>query len=370
MSAVPRNLLALTLVLAAALAVLGVTGWQSDVRAGLAATHAPAGTPAETIEAGRKIYNFRCYYCHGYAGDARTLASTYLNPKPRDFTASSVDNLSRAHMIDAIRDGRAGTAMAGFSGILSPREIEQVANFVRDEFMVRKAANTRYHTAENGWPDHQRYRDAYAYATGDLAVDTPWEQLDARQAAGKRLYLASCVSCHDRGRAGKDSVTWELRAVSYPPNQDSCLTCHGAGGELKPSARHIAHAPHPVLKSSTHPEKHVPSASPYAIHDVPPNVSGLSPQERQGENIFKKNCAFCHAADGTGKNWIGAFLEPHPRDLTDARAMAGMTREKLVATIRDGVAGTSMPAWKSVFEDRDIHAVVAYISRVFHTVSR
>jgi cytochrome c oxidase cbb3-type subunit 3 len=50
--------------------------------------------------------------------------------------------------------------------------------------------------------------------------------------------------------------------------------------------------------------------------------------------------------------------------------MAGMTREKLVSTIRDGVAGTSMPAWKSVFEDRDIHAVAAYISRVFHSVSR
>jgi cytochrome c oxidase cbb3-type subunit 3 len=273
-------------------------------------------------------------------------------------------------MIETIRNGRAGTAMAAFGGILSPREIEQVADFVREEFMVRKAANTRYHTAENGWPDHQRYRDAYAYATGELAVDMPWEQLDAHQAAGKRLYLASCVSCHDRGRAGKDSVTWELRAVSYPPNQDSCLTCHGADGQLKPSVQHIAHPPHRVLKSSTHPEKHAPSASPYAMHDVPPRVSGLNPLERQGESIYQKNCAFCHAADGTGKNWIGAFLEPHPRDLTDARAMAGMTREKLLSTIREGVAGTSMPAWKSVFEDRDIHAVAAYISRVFHTVSR
>ncbi len=35
----------------------------------------------------RAIYNFRCYFCHGYSGDAKTLASTYLKPQPRDFTS-------------------------------------------------------------------------------------------------------------------------------------------------------------------------------------------------------------------------------------------------------------------------------------------
>ena len=178
------------------------------------------------------------------------------------------------------------------------------------------------------------------------------------------------MSCHDRGRAGEDNVAWELRAVSYPPNQDSCLTCHGADGKIKPSAEQVAraepqgHAPH------AHPPRHDSAASPYAMHDVPPRIAGMSTHERHGEQIYQKNCAFCHAADGSGRNWIGAFLEPHPRDLTNARAMAGMTRERLHAAIRDGVPGSSMPAWKSVLEEQDIQALTAYIRRAFNPFPR
>ena len=32
-----------------------------------------AADPAEN-EHGRAVYNFRCYFCHGYSGNARTLA--------------------------------------------------------------------------------------------------------------------------------------------------------------------------------------------------------------------------------------------------------------------------------------------------------
>jgi len=335
----------------------------------------PAATAAAQMhtadhEAGRKIYNFRCYYCHGYSGDAKTLAATYLSPQPLDFTASSASALSRPRMLESIRDGRPGTAMAGFHGILTPREIEWVADFVHEEFMIRKAVNTRYHTAETGWPAHERYRDAYPFATGTVAVDIPWEQLNAQQAAGKRLYLATCVSCHDRGRASEDRVLWELRAVSYPRNQDSCSTCHSADGQLRPSASHMVKSPYSSDGPRLHPEIHANFKGPHAVHDVSPSVAGLNAQERHGESIYQKNCAFCHAADGTGRNWIGAFLEPHPRDLTDPQAMAGLTPEKLVSAISDGVPGTSMPAWKSVLQDKDIAAVASYIHRVFYKDKR
>lgn len=193
------------------LVTLLVTGCQPNAAPGSALPNSTQ-THATDLEAGRAIYNFRCYYCHGYSGDARTLASTFLDPKPRDFTVIDPGKMSRASMTVTIRDGHAGTGMAGFRGILTSREIELVTDFVREEFMVRKAVNTRYHTAANGWPEHERYLDAYAFATGELGVDTAWDQLSARQAAGKRLYLASCVSCHDRGRASEDSVAWELHA--------------------------------------------------------------------------------------------------------------------------------------------------------------
>src|SRR4030067_3308608 len=60
---------------------------------------------AGNLELGRRIYNFRCYYCHGYSGNARTLAATLLDPQPLDFTGASPDSLGRERMMQSIRTG-------------------------------------------------------------------------------------------------------------------------------------------------------------------------------------------------------------------------------------------------------------------------
>ena len=59
-------------------------------------------------------------------------------------------------------------------------------------------------------------------------------------------------------------------------------------------------------------------------------------------------------------------MEPHPRDLTSPVAMSGMTRTRLKKVIRDGLPGTSMPAWKSVLSDQQMEDVIAYVGRAFH----
>ena len=294
-------------------------------------------------ELGRSIYNFRCYFCHGYSGDARTLASTYLNPRPRNFNATAPEQLSRERMLDVVKNGTGGTAMRGFEGILQPSEMATVTDFVRNEFMIAKAPNTRYHTKEAGWPDHERYAAAFPFATGDIALDSPADQLTPEQRAGRRLYMSTCVSCHDRANVAEAGSAWESRPLSYPRN---------------------GFVPGDAPKVDA-----VSGASPYALHERVPKIANLSAQERRGEKVFQENCAFCHGADGTGKNWIGSFLEPHPRDLTDPAFMAAMTRERLAEVIREGLPETSMPAWKSVFSKADIQAVIAYIARAFHPLA-
>lgn len=292
------------------------------------------------IEAGRAIYNFRCYYCHGYSGDARTLAASFLVPPPANFTLSDAASLTPEQIGATVREGRPGTAMKSFRGTINDADIRAVSQFIFDEFVVRKAENTRYHTIENGWPNHQRYQDAYPFATGEISLTLPWEKLTQAQSRGKRLYLESCVSCHDRGKLAEDPIIWDARPLSYPRNNFSFTA-----------------PPQPDA---------IASASPYAKHDVKPAAAGLSARERRGESLFQTNCAFCHAADGTGKNWIGQFLEPHPRNLRDSEFMGGRTRESLLHSIREGLSGTSMPAWKDVIQDRDIRDIIDYIARVFH----
>ncbi|HJV25449.1 MAG TPA: cytochrome c [Aromatoleum sp.] len=300
------------------------------------------------LEAGRKIYNFRCYFCHGYSGDAKTLAATYLQPRPRDFTEDDERSISREQMLAAVRDGKPGTAMKGFRGIISDADVEKVVDFVRDEFIRRKAPNTRYHTPENGWTNHERNKLAFPFATGQIPLDRPWDQLSAAEQQGKRLFLSTCVTCHDHARTEDPGPAWGGRPLSYPRNH------FDPGDDTKPA---------PATKLDA-----IASASPYKLHDVVPQVAGLTAKEKRGETLYQSNCAFCHAATGTGRNWIGSFMEPHPRDLTDPKFMKNMTRQRLAHTIREGLANTSMPAWKSVLKDDEIEAIIAYISRVFHPV--
>ncbi|MCH8176771.1 MAG: c-type cytochrome [Proteobacteria bacterium] len=299
----------------------------------------PISNASDYHEQGREIYNFRCYFCHGYSGDARTLTTTFVNPPPRDFTRAKIDDLTRQQMLLAVEYGKPDTAMTGFSRLLNSRQIATVVDFIRVEFMLNKEINTRYHTPENGWPDHRRYAIAFPFATGEIPLDKPWEDLTARQVRGKQLFLTSCITCHDRSRVINEGDIWIKQSVSYPRNNYS----------------------HTRIDA-------VSSASIYAQHDISPELPSLSAKAGIGRLLWLENCAFCHAADGSGQNWIGSFLEPPPRDLRDPHFMAGMTIDLLIERIENGLVNTSMPAWRQVLSREQIGYIVSYISEAFHRV--
>lgn len=329
--------------LLAGLAVAGAVLTPLLARTPAAAPRPAAASAAEAAahERGRAIYNFRCYFCHGYSGDARTLAATYLQPRPRDFRAATPAELPLARIAAAVRDGRPGTAMKSFHGILDDAGIAAVAGFVAREFVRGKAPNTAYHTAANGWPGHERHAVAFPFARGELALDTPVEQLSERQRQGRQLFLSACVSCHDRARVQDEGPAWSARPVSYP---------------------RMGFVPG---QPNTPPVDAVSSASVYAKHEVVPQVAGLTPRQRRGGALFQANCAFCHGADGTGKNWIGQFMEPKARDLTQY-TRDSMPLARLKQTIRTGLPGTSMPAWGAVLRPAEIDALADWIDRVLY----
>ena len=305
---------------------------------GASCSRSPAPAPKEVVERGRAVYNFRCYYCHGYSGDSKTLAATYMTPPPHNFKAATPDTLPLERILAALREGRPGTAMKPFANVIPAADLEAVAAFVFDEFVLRKAPNTRYHTPENGWPNHERYRDAGPFAQGEVALTEPPENLTPAQQRGRTLYLESCVSCHDRGQPGNDPTIWDSRPLSYPRNNYDHRE--------------------PAVDATS-------SATPYRLHDVPPPLRHPTAGQRRGEKLFQDNCAFCHAADGTGKNWIGAFLEPHPRDLTNPQFRAAMSEPRYREVILKGVPGTSMPAWSSVLSAAQIDDLISYIEVAF-----
>jgi len=288
------------------------------------------------LEQGRAVYNARCYYCHGYSGDARTVAASYLHPPPRDFTVTAPTDLTREHMIEVVRAGRPGTAMQGFSSVLSDTEIDAVVDFVRDGFMAKTAEDFRYHSVSNGWTGDPFASPAAPFASGELLLDTPIDTLTARQARGRTLFLSACVSCHARGQKRGPRRAWRIESVTYP------------------EGNYVEHDEHALR----------PATAVFERHQALPKVE-LDPRERAGAQIYAASCVACHAGDGSGGNWIGGFLDPSPPNFANVESGAVPTRTRLAELIRDGIAGSAMPAWRYALDEPAIQAVTDYLRRVF-----
>lgn len=76
-------------------------------------------------------------------------------------------------------------------------------------------------------------------------------------------------------------------------------------------------------------------------------------QISQGETLFNQNCVFCHQADAIGKPGLAPSL-------TNPELLEISSDRYLMATIRDGRSGTSMPPYPHLGRD-SIQAIVAYL---------
>ena len=76
---------------------------------------------------------------------------------------------------------------------------------------------------------------------------------------------------------------------------------------------------------------------------------------------YKTLCARCHGEKGDGKGENAIYLDPAPRDLTRAEFMVSKPQARFVASIKDGVPGTSMPPWGKVLSDEQINGVLGYV---------
>ncbi|MBI4715008.1 MAG: cytochrome c [Nitrospirae bacterium] len=87
---------------------------------------------AQDATHGKKVYDTNCAACHGAKGDGKGPAAATLNPKPTDFTSPEVmKDIPDPRMKKSIREGKPGTAMVAWGGILSDKDIEDVIAYTR-----------------------------------------------------------------------------------------------------------------------------------------------------------------------------------------------------------------------------------------------
>ena len=83
------------------------------------------------------------------------------------------------------------------------------------------------------------------------------------------------------------------------------------------------------------------------------------------EILYTKYCSVCHGDRGDGKSHAVQGLNPPPRDFTVTGASLQLTRDYMIAIIKDGKPNTAMTPWKSQLDDSQIESLVDYIRSNF-----
>ena len=77
--------------------------------------------------------------------------------------------------------------------------------------------------------------------------------------------------------------------------------------------------------------------------------------------IYLRHCSACHGEKGDGNSRAQSALAKKPRNFTAAESRLRLTREYMIAIVRDGRPHTPMMARKSRLSQEEIEALVDFI---------
>ena len=85
---------------------------------------------ADAAEAGAEVFRTNCAMCHGPQGHGDGPAGQSLVPKPRNLASIQVA-AGDDFLFWRIREGKPGTSMVAWKGILTDEQIWQAVSFIR-----------------------------------------------------------------------------------------------------------------------------------------------------------------------------------------------------------------------------------------------
>ncbi len=85
---------------------------------------------AVAAAAGAEVFRTNCESCHGPQGHGDGIAGQSLDPKPKDLAILQAI-VGDDYLFWRIYEGKQGTAMIGWNGILTDEQIWQAVSFIR-----------------------------------------------------------------------------------------------------------------------------------------------------------------------------------------------------------------------------------------------
>jgi len=99
---------------------------------------------------------------------------------------------------------------------------------------------------------------------------------------------------------------------------------------------------------------------------APVHAAKRSADEQQSAaGLYRTHCAGCHGADADGRSRAQKRMDPPPRDFTTPQATQELTRDRMIAAVKNGVPGTAMVGLKKQLSDAQVAAVVDHVRETF-----
>lgn len=306
------------------------------------------------------LYHNYCSVCHGDKGDGRSRARTSLVPPPKNFTEPSArQTLTRDYMIAVTRDGKPGTAMAGWKRQLSDREIAGVVDYVRRTFMnLDLPANLA------------RGRDIYQTTCSVCHGDKGDGNSQAKQSlvppprdfttASAELSRSHMIFTVNKGHPKTAMASF---ASQLKPQEIEAVVDYIRTAFMPKSTQNISGtSAHGGKEQSADGHAHHHGAHEHGADDPSaPFPKGLKGNAARGGKFYAANCATCHGEKGDGKGPRAYFINPKPRNFIDPSARSAFSRGGLFSAISIGRRGSEMPAWNKVLDDQQIADVAEYV---------
>lgn len=295
----------------------------------------PGWEHAPLVNAGRRLFFERaCYACHTIAG----LSYGSIGPELTDEGRRRRVEFVRSKILDPKATNPTSTMP---KQDLTPEQVSSLVAFLKAQqgAHISRAPLASFVSSQQARP---------RWLEMSLIVGPEAERLEALDPVERgRAFLlkAGCLSCHrleERdGRVGPD-----LAYVSAQ-RQEPWLMAHFKD-------------PKSVVAGSLMPPYPLPDAlfgdlSRYLLSRTVPPV----PPEPEKE--FAQLCARCHGDTGQGNGVIADYLDPKPRDLTKGSFMKSKSVDRLVASVKEGVPGTSMAPWRGVLGDEKAKGLVDWV---------
>jgi len=292
-----------------------------------------AGTP--TVNRGRQLFfSNNCYGCHRIEG----MSDGTLGP---DLTEAG-KKFKLDYLYESIVDPRANSATS-FMPQFALSDDDKLALTV---FLKSRKGRNLTET------DVQRFRlkltggQDLVQATIKPVAITPATMIEQ---GGKLVVDRACTACHKLG-SRDGGIAPDLSAEGLVRNEEWIFA------HFKNPRADISDSIMPTFRFT---EDEFKAMTAYLASLKAP-VKTVS-----GEETYKAFCLRCHGEKGDGHGRIAVYLDPYPRDLTKAGFMNSKPLERLEASIKNGVAGTSMPPWAKTLSDEQVKGVLDYVLKTY-----